>query len=89
MIKYRPHMGTLDDAMKEVKEFSTLDDMYIYIVASWQGFGQFFSEKDVCVSDSLGSDERVGWKDCRYVCTRRMGEEVYDTPQCIGICSIE
>ena len=30
-------------------------------------------------------DERIGWHDVRYVCVKRMGEVVYDHPQCIGM----
>lgn len=32
-------------------------------------------------------DERTGWKDTRYVCVKRMGNEVYAVPQCIGMCA--
>lgn len=91
MIKYRPNRGSLDDAMKETKDFLTLEEMYGYIVSSWMelGLGQLFSESDLCVSDSLGADERVGWKDYRYVLTTRIGDKIYTTPQCIAMCSVE
>ena len=91
MIKYRPHRGSLEDAMKEAREFVSIDEMYTHILDDWNssGFGALFDKEDLSVSESLGEDERVGWKDFRYVCTSRMGNETYSQPQCIGMCSIE
>ena len=92
MIKYRPHKGTLDEAMAESKTFNTVDEMYDYIVSNWnnKGFGQLLIVKeDLCVTESMGSDKRVGWNDFRYVCTKKIGKEVFDVPRCIGLCSIE
>lgn len=88
MIKYRPHRETLDEAMKEEKIFNSIEDMYNHIVSEWNS-GNLFSKDDLIISDDLGKDERIDWKETRYVCTKRMGDEIYDVPQCIGMCSIE
>lgn len=91
MIKYRPHKGLLDESMKESKEFDTINKMYEYILLSWnnRGFGELFTKEDLSVGENLGADERIGWKETRYICTKRMGNEIYKTPQCIGMCSVE
>lgn len=91
MIKYRPHRGSLEDAMKEAREFVSIDEIYTHILDDWNssGFGELFDKEDLCVSESLGEDERAGLKDFRYVCTSRMVSETYSQPQCIGMCSIE
>lgn len=91
MIKYRPHKGLLDEAMKETKSFDTVNEMYEHILSDWnnQGFGELFAKDDLSIGEDFGADERIGWKETRYICTKRMRDEVYDTPQCIGMCSIE
>lgn len=91
MIKYRPHKGELDEAMENSRTFNTLEEMYRYIVSDWnsQGFGVLFKEEDLSITENMGNDTRIDWKENRYVCTKRMGTEIYETPQCIGMCSME
>ena len=89
MIKYRPQKSTLEESLNQAREFDTLDEMYDYIVSEWNEQGELFSKEDLCVSDSSEKDCRTDWKETRYVCVKRMGNQVYATPQCIGICSIK
>ena len=91
MIKYRPHRGSLIDAMKEEKTFNTIDEMYNYVLSEWNnsGFGELFNKEELSITETLGVDERIDWKEYRYVCTNRMGNKTFDIPQCIGMCSIE
>lgn len=86
MIKYRPHRCTLEDSMHEMKIFKSTQEMFNAIVQDWNGFISF---DDLSVGDNIGKDNRIDWKETRYVCTKRIGEDEYDTPQCIGMCSIE
>lgn len=91
MVKYRPHKGSIGESMGETIEFSNIEEMFAYIAdewASWSG-KNVFEIGDLSLSENLGKDERVNWKETRHVCTKRIGEEIYPTPQCIGICSIE
>lgn len=88
MIKYRPHGGSLARSMNEAREFETLDEMYEYIVRNRNELLRYTKE-DLSVSENYGKDDRIDWKETRYVCTKRLGNEVYDVPQCIGYCSIE
>ena len=48
-----------------------------------------FDKSDLSVTKDLGKDNRIDWKETRYVCVRRMGDDICKTPQCIGMCSIE
>ena len=91
MVKYRPHRGRLDDAMKLERSFDSLDSMYEFIVSEWNGLelGELFTKDDLSISEDLGKDDRIDWQECRYVCTKRMRDEIYEHPQCIGMCSIE
>lgn len=91
MIKYRPHRGTLEEAMKLSKEFDSIDDMFLYIVDEWGriGYGTLFEVGDLSLSESLGDDNRIGWKNCKYVLSKRIGEKTFEIPQCIGYCSVE
>ena len=89
MVKYRPHRGSLSDAMAEMRTFNSVEEMFRYIVEEWGRWGNPFSIGDLVLTYDDGEDKRIAWKECRYVCTRRMGEEKFRTPQCIGMCSIE
>ena len=90
MIKYRPHRAYLDESMELAKEFDSLDQMYDYIVKEWNAIeNNLFFFFFLSVSKDSYKDDRIDWKETRYVCTRRMGKDLYDTPQCIGMCSIE
>lgn len=90
MIKYRPHRAHLDEAMELEKSFDSLNQMYDYVVKEWNAVkNNLFDKSDLSITENLGKDNRIDWKETRYVCTRRIGEDTYDTPQCIGMCSIE
>ena len=89
-IKYRPVRSTLSEAMEEEKFFDTIDAMFDYIVKDWQEFGNdLFSKEDLSIEEKSGKDQRINWKECREVYEKRMGQEMYITPQCIGYCSFE
>ena len=89
MIKYRPHRGSLDESMKEEKIFNTIDEMKDHIISEWKMGEVPFSKEDIIIDDDHGKNRRIPWKETRYVCVKRMGKIIYDTPQCIGMCSIE
>ena len=90
MIIYRPHRGSLIDAMAEAKEFNNEQEMKEYIAEQWDGY---ISVEDIVIIDNPQNDERIGWKDTRYVCSKRFGEqdniEKYGVPQCIGMCATD
>lgn len=88
LIKYRPHRGLLADAMAEAKEFNTIDDMIDFIVGEHNFKGRSaFDRDDVVIDEPHGDDDRIGWKNVRHICVKRYYDEIYDTPQCIGMCS--
>lgn len=96
MIIYRPHKGSLQESLEQAKEFETVEEMKMYIVEDWSeyyrsiGFkNQPFGIDDIVVDEETCDDDRCGWHDCRYVCVKRMGNEVYKTPQCIGMCATD
>ena len=94
MIKYRPHRGSLEDAMKEAREFETYEDMKQHVLREhtiWNTDGvTLFDLDDIVIGDVLGDDGRIGWKNVRYVCVKRYGSDdymkLYGCPQCIGMC---
>lgn len=90
MIIYRPHRGSLRDAMKEVREFNTEQEMKEFIVEQWDNN---FSEDDIVLDDEIINDNRIGWKNTRYVGTKRFGDQdniaLYGYPQCIGMCATQ
>ena len=91
MIIFRPHRGGFEESMSEAKVFSTELNMKKYIVDKWnytfKGRSPFDLEDIVIPKQPEAYDDRNGWKDTRYVCVKRMFDEVYDHPQCIGMCA--
>lgn len=85
MFKYRPHRGSLDEAMKEAKEFITMDQMFDYIVKTDPL--HILQKEDLYISEDLGKDDRINWSESRNVMAKRYGKNVY--PQPIGWCSME
>ena len=97
-ILYRDHRGTLDEAMKTVREYRTVDELKAGITEAYNklrhetGFhDDAFSVDDISISDDLGPDDRIAWPNTHYVCIRRMGDEdfvaKYGSPQAIGFCT--
>lgn len=92
MIIFRPHRGSLDEAMAEAKEFNTVEEMKEHIVKIWHdGWGgsrELFTVDDIVINErSAVNDDRIGWEDSMYVCVKRMGNKEYGVPQCIGMCA--
>lgn len=85
-VKYRPHKGSLEDSMRETKEFKSIEEMFAYISESYNGL--IFPD-DIIISDKPFIDDRTNWKETRYVCIKRFDGDEYDVPQCIGMCCIE
>lgn len=95
MIIFRFHRGLLADSMETAKEFQTEEEMKEYIVSYYEkeyGF-KLLDVDDIVINEETMNDDRIGWKDTRYVYTKRfMNEnymEKYGSPQCIGMCATE
>jgi hypothetical protein len=92
MIKYRPHCGGgIAKAMSEAKEFNTIEEMIDYIYEDHKNIWGFpvFEKSDISIEDPPhGDDNRIGWKNVRYVLTNKYGNdnyiELYGCPQTIG-----
>lgn len=95
MIVYRPHRGSLEDAMKEVKTFDNWYQMTHYIANNWNlAVGRkVINPDDIVMDDKSVNDDRVGWKDVHMVLATRIGNdnfmEKYGNPQCIGYCTYD
>lgn len=89
MIKYRPQKSTLNESLAAAIEFDALDEMYAYIVTELGEDGLLFSKDDICIENYTLKDKRCDWKENRSVCVKRMGSQTFETPRCIGFCSIE
>lgn len=71
---------------RKEENLNTKEDMFNEIITNWKGF---ISYEDLSTSEDYEKDNRIDWKETRYVYTKRIGNELYVIPQCIGICSIE
>lgn len=86
MYIYRPHAGALDEAMKRAREFETFEEMLSAIVDDWTLFDRCpaFDASDIVIDEETINDRRIGWEDTRRVCVKRIYNDVYPYPQCIG-----
>ena len=94
MIIFRPHRGSLAEAMSEAKEFDSEADLKQYVVEYWcRGMPDYISLEDVVIYGEPINDDRIGWKDTRYVCCKRFGNQdnmkLYGVPQCVGMCATQ
>lgn len=95
MVIFRPHRGGLAESLADAQTFDDIDAMKDYIVRKFSKLiplfdGEYtllFGIEDLVLNEDKPGipDERCGWDDTRYVCVKRMGNEVYDYPQCIGM----
>lgn len=72
---YKPHRGSLDDSMRELRRFEDLDDLFEWVAKSF-GIGK---DRLYLSGDSVW-DERIG-ADLHYV---GISMEKHHVPQCIG-----
>lgn len=92
MIIFRPQRGTLSEAMAEAKEFKNKEEMFKYISEDWCKIEpNCILPEDIVIKGKFFNDQRNGWEDTRYVCTKRIGDydyiKLYGCPQCIGMCA--
>ncbi|ADO59641.2 hypothetical protein [Paenibacillus polymyxa] len=89
-IIYRPHKGSLEESMKQAKEFLSMREMKEYIVKDWNNL---FDIEDIVIKEDAHLDDRIGWNDVRLVTIKRLGEqdnmELYGCPQAIGYCATD
>lgn len=89
---FRPHRFELTNAMKEVKEFETKQEMFEYIRDEWSKdwHKPMFDVSDIVMNEDYKiNDDRIGWKDTMYVCIKRCGDQEYEHPACIGMCATD
>lgn len=90
MLIYRPHRGGLADAMVEARTFASFDEIREYVANEWNNtWGwNILNPNDIVLDNESHDDDRIGWKDVRYLCAKRLGDEdymeEYGCPQCIG-----
>lgn len=83
---YRPHRGSLDEAMQQAQEFETLEALLEHIVKENTIFDGVpaFEKGDIVIGSETINDYRIGWQDTRHVCVKKYYNEKYIIPQCIG-----
>lgn len=90
MLIYRPHRGSLADAMAEAKIFNSFDEIKEYVTHQWNSVWgwNILNPNDIVLDEESHDDDRISWKDVRYLCLKRLGNEdymeEYGCPQCIG-----
>ncbi|GLB26533.1 hypothetical protein LXJ15735_27740 [Lacrimispora xylanolytica] len=93
---YRPHRGSLSEAMKDVIEFDTFQDLQKYIIKEMESSIKL-RECDIVPGGRPVNDDRIGWKDSDYLCIDGYDKvrdkegyklcfgDSYEYPQCIGM----
>ena len=87
-VLYRPQRGSLDDAMAEVKEFSSVKEMLEYLV---KDHNRAFRINEIQIS-YYGRDDRIDWETYLVAVERYFEEDYlleYHCPQAIGFCTFK
>lgn len=90
MLIYRPHRGSLADAMEEARTFNSFDEIKEYVANKWNNLCgyQTLDSDNIVLDEESHDDDRIGWKDVHYLCVKKIGNEdyikEYGCPQCIG-----
>ena len=73
-ILYRPHRGGLADAMTDLHEFNSIDEMLDYVYKN-ESFEDEDSIKDITYEEygKPSRDYRIGWKKTYIVCSKGRG----------------
>lgn len=72
MVYYRPHRSSLADAMRESKEFESIESMLNYICNEHNSHIDWFqiTPEEIHIHE-YGNDYRVGWRNCFIICFER------------------
>ena len=81
---YRPNRGSLEESMAQAREFAGEWRLKMSLA---QEFGVGIC--DIAVEQTPVNDERTGWQDTRRVCLRRLGNDRFDVPLCIGFMAMD
>lgn len=86
MFMYRDRRGTLDDSMKTCVICYGMESVINRAIEHANSvYGEEpFNTEDVVIDDNTFDIPHIGWLGTYMVRVKRCGNEVYDTPQCIG-----
>ena len=90
---YRPQRGGLAEAMKEVKEFDTLDELKSHVASRFNDISpDSVSPEDVVIDEESRNDPRIGWENEYMVLINKCGGtdfiQEYGCGQCVGFVNI-
>lgn len=95
MIAYRPHRGSLKNALKETRVFANEYEMKQRIANEWNltcGRKELNPE-NIVISQDEYSDYKSGWQRVHDVCVTKIGNRNFvdelGAVQCIGYCSYD
>lgn len=73
MLIYRPHRGGLAEAMAEAKTFNSFEEIKEYVANEWNNLWrcQILNPDDIVLDEESYDDDRIGWKDVHYLCTKK------------------
>ena len=80
MIIYRPHRGSVGDAMKHVQEFESEQEMKEAILEHWKWWPEQFAMEDVTIDKKARKEPETGWQDMRIV---RLKQQI------VGMCATD
>jgi len=63
MLCYRPHRGSLESAVKEMKEFATFSALLKHLHKTLDPVGIEVDDSKVKIVPYAGADKRIGWPD--------------------------
>lgn len=87
-IIYRPNRRFYYEALDDAQIFVSESEMFDYVPNEFNDIiPGAVNKEDLSIGEDIGADKRTGWNNNHYVLTKRMHKYIYDTPQCISMCS--
>lgn len=89
MVTYMPHRGSLSDAIKETREFDSVEDMLRWICDDHNSRIDYFAitPEEICIIPDR-PDERVGWNN-GFMCLFERPSEIKNFEGCKKYFGIE
>jgi hypothetical protein len=92
MIRYLPKCRYLSLSLRSEVTFETMEELIHFVYTNWSrvvsfmGAAEPFRKEEIIIGENLGDDARIGYKNVRQILVRRMKDNIYSAPMCIGYC---
>ena len=92
MIRYRPNIQNIKYSLRDEQVFDSVEDMLQYVFENWSRIVSYmgarnpFRMDEIIISELGQANTLTGWKDEHMILVKRMKDNIFPLPICIGYC---